>query len=1155
MKLNAFKLSKPLLWLHPQLLLIMKLTTFILLIALAQVNANTFAQKINLNEKNVPLATVLNNIESQTGYVFFCTDYDLKKPLVNVKVKNVTLEEALLVCFKNLPLGYKIVAKTIVIQQTSIPLPDGFKADLNLTINIKGKIIDENRNPLAAATVKVKDTKLATISDANGEFLMSNVSDKAVLQISFIGYITKEISVKQNLNAIQLLRDSSKLSDVVIVGYGTQKKVDVTGAVSSIKMDDILKDRPLSNVAAVLEGALPGLTITSTSGQPGTAFNLNVRGYTSLNGGAPLVLVDNVPLDPTRLGDINPQDIQDVSVLKDAAASAIYGARAAFGVILITTKKGSKNQPTKFEYSSNFTNTRASSLPEKLTPLEEVNALLTIGTPYTWEGANLTTYQTLLQQYEQNPSQFPGGYTISGGQRYALSNNPQYKIAFPGGFEQLHNFAASGGGDKTFFRTSMGYDSENGVIIGNNDSYRKWNLNTSLTTQLTKTLSMYANVFYDNIYQTTPYNASTFYYDLIQNAPWAPTGIGTLPSGRQAPYFSADNLAQLEPPSVLNGNQIKLSTKMDFTPVKNLVFTGEYAFNQTSSYVVNVNQIDTLVNPNLYIPRVTNSTSSYSKNNYTTIYQVLNLYGKYAIHTNRGHNFDFLIGMNQEISKESDFTISRTNLLISSLPSISTATGTISGSDGYNSYAVSGYFGRANYNYRDRYLFEVNARYDGSSRFPEGHRFGFFPSASVGWNVMNESFAQPLTKIFSLLKLRASYGTIGNQNVGYYSYLSTLTPYSASWLNQSTGVPYLTLTTPALVSSNYSWEQVQTTNFGVDVGLFKSRLTGSFEYYIRRTLNMLVASQPLPTILGTSAPTTNAADLKTIGTELEIKWSDRIGKVKYNIGVNITNSNAFITRYNNPTGSLSSYYVGQRLGDIWGLQSAGYFTTADFVSGTLNSKLTGGTLLSGIAHYTAISPNPGDMRYADLNGDGVTNSGQYTLANHGDYKIIGNSAPRYKFGILGGVSYSGFDFTFYIQGVAKADAYYNNQVVFPYQNQYQYLLKNQLDFWTPTNLNAHYARLYPYAAGYNTYYSDLTQTKYLYNAAYLRIKSLNLGYTLPQKLVKKISLDRVRVFVSGENILTLDYLPKGMDPESDNAYSGVEYPFLKKYSFGINVTF
>jgi hypothetical protein len=390
--------------------------------------------------------------------------------------------------------------------------------------------------------------------------------------------------------------------------------------------------------------------------------------------------------------------------------------------------------------------------------------------------------------------------------------------------------------------------------------------------------------------------------------------------------------------------------------------------------------------------------------------------------------------------------------------------------------------------------------------------------------------------------------------VGYYSYLPTLTPNNASWLNQTTGVPYLSLSAPALVSENYTWERVQTTNFGIDLGAFNNRLTGSFEYFIRRTLGMLAPAQPLPTILGTSAPYENSADLKDIGTEIQIKWTDRVGSVRYNIGVNLTNSNAYITRYKNPTGDMNYPVADQKIGNIWGYQSQGYFTVGDFAQGSLNANLTGGKLLTGIAKPTSETPNPGDMRYVDLNGDGVINTGQYTLANHGDYKVIGNSVPNYKFGILGGVSYKSFDFTFYIQGVGKADAYYNNPIVFPYQNQYQYLLKNGVDFWTPTNLNARYARLYPYANG-NTSTSDLPQTKYLYNAAYLRVKSLNLSYTLPQNIVKKVSLDRIRVFLSGENILTLHHLPKGMDPESNNAYTGVNYPFLKKYSFGINVTF
>jgi len=1045
---------------------------------------------------------------------------------------------------------------------------------------VTGVVNNDKGGPLDAATVHIMSgqKRIATTStDSVGRFKVINVSPGAYsFTVSRVGYEQQTLtgySLKGGQTTsilITMVPLANAMGEVVVVGYGTQKKATLTGSVASVKMDNVLKDRPVTSTAEALQGAVPGLQITQGSGQPGSSTEINIRGYTTINGSTtPLVVVDNVPMD---IDDVNPADIENVTVLKDASASAIYGGRAAFGVIVITTKKGAKNQKPRFDYSNNFAFTTASTLPVKSTPLQYVSALNDFGTTTAWSGQDIKTWLGLLQDYQTNPSKYPDGITTVNNIKYPLAQQDLYGRLFEHGFEQIHNFSFSGGSEKTTYRTSVAYTNQDGILTGKNDTYKRYNFNSNLTTALTNSLTASVNVFYNNETQTTPVNYPGIFYNAITFGSHVPVGSGQLPGTNDTlPCSTPDNLAKIEVPLNIQTNNLRLFGKLDYSPVKNLKITGEYTFTQTNYSSVDVRNTNRYVNPNTYQLDIVNPTSSYKKYTSATNVNALNLYASYMFNIANAHNFTFLAGTNQELSKEAGYSSTRLNLLSPSVPSLSTSTGTPTVDDDFNEYGLSGYFFRFNYSYKNKYLLEATGRYDGSSRFPTNERYGIFPGASAGWVLTEEKFLQPLKNIFSQIKLRGSYGEIGNQVTyltgttvqDYYPAVPSMNIVNAGWIDPSTNIVYTTLGSPRLVSQSFTWERIRTFDLGIDATLLKNKLSATFDVYREETIGMLVNGSSLPASLGTQPPKENRGNLKVEGWDMNLTWKDNIGKdFNYSVGVNLAGRNpAVITKYNNPAKLLSDYYEGMKINEIWGYKTYGYFTADDFAKGVLDAKLINNKtvadnkgLMPGIAGFQGVYQNPGDIRFVDANGDGVISPGANTVANPGDRAVIGNSTRRFQYGFNGSASYKNFDLSFFIQGVGDRDVWISNQVFWPYVDQFSSIYAHQLDYWTPENQNAYYPRMYANASS-NTGTSRSTQTKYLSNGAYLRVKSIAAGYTLPQKWASRMHLSRARIFFSGENLFTFDHLPAGLDPEASDLGNGGIYPFLKKMSFGVNVSF
>lgn len=1032
---------------------------------------------------------------------------------------------------------------------------------------ITGHVIDKkNNDPLIGVSVtKKSDGTTVGVTDIDGKFSVK-ASPGTTLVFTYVGYTPKEVVVN-NLTTIDvaLSDDLKELNEVVVVGYGSQKKVNLTGSVSQVKMDDIAADRPVNSIAEALVGNVPGLVLTGNSGEPGSGYNFQIRGTSSINGGSPLVLVDGISMD---ISAINPNDIESVSVLKDASASAIYGARAAFGVILITTKKSEHGRKPTVTLSTKLSMSNPQELPTRATPYETIVALKSRGDKVFQGGQDYDTWIDLLDKYKADPSAYPDGYAEVDGFPYFLKQTDATKDMLTTGFQQIYDMAVCGGGEKVKYRFSAGYLDQNGILITNKDYFRRYNISSFVSADITNWLTTNLSVLYTHSNKTDPdasgNNGRDIWAQTIFQPSFAPTD-GTTINGTYYEYYTPANFLRRIVPAKNRYDRTNMMGRVLIKPFKQLTITGEYSINKTFYTNKTYNKkLDDFADTrdNTLVPSNT-PYSVYRLQKADTDYDALNLFGTYKNKWGE-HDFTFVGGTNFERSEYELLSTSRNEMINDNLPSLSQATGLITTNDSYVDSAIWGWFYRANYSFMDRYLLEASGRYDGSSKFPKGHRWGFFPSFSAGWRINQEAFLRNV-KWISNLKIRASWGSIGNQNIAEYSYLPTMNSTRAMWgIN---GERPITLTTPVLVRSNFTWEKVRTTNFGLDGGLFDDRLSGSFDIFRRETLDMLGPGADYPAVLGAAAPLQNAANMRTDGWELQMNWRDVVGEVAYSIGFNLSDAQSKIMKYNNPTKSLDMpYYEGMKLGEIWGYVSDRLYTVDDIVEGTLKTtgagELTGGTLKPGIPYFEGAAPNPGDMMYKNADADGKVWKSLNTVDDPGSRRIIGNSTPRYTFGINGSVSWKGWNLTFLFSGVGKRDLWMWNSYSAPLPSANDYALYTDLlNYWRADNQNAFYPRLYS-KNGYNTSANTQVQTRYLLNGAYIDLKSLVLSYSLPHQLLAKCGIGAASVFIGGENLFSINHMPDGLHPDSQiRGYAegvgegGSIYPVMRKFTLGINLTF
>lgn len=1036
----------------------------------------------------------------------------------------------------------------------------------------KGVVKDNQGETVIGASVVVKGSTNGTITGLDGDFTLDNVKRGDVIQISYIGYVSQEVVWQGTPLNITLKEDSQTLEEVVVVGFGSQKKANLTGSVSQVKMDDVLGERPVTNVKNALQGSMPGLMV-SGGASPGEAKSFNIRGTVSINGMNPLVLIDNVEGDIDLL---NPEDIESVTVLKDAASSAIYGARAATGVILITTKKAKKGEKFNLNYNANFGFQTSINSPKQASLDEYLRAYQAAGFSETYYAGNgsVSKWREYLAGYKENPAAYPtvgdGIYIGEDGAPYYLNDKDVYKAFQETSFMQTHNLTANGGTEKLRYRLSAGLTKEDGPLIESKDTYMRKNISSFISADITDWLTQEADFRYTVADRSEPMGSGDGIY-CMNHISFYPSGMmpGSVNTsvGKDLPLITPENQIRYNNPYLTDTDNTRIYLRTIMRPIKGLELVGEYTYdrkNWQKSY---------------YAKKWEYTTEQLGSNNSVTSdylfksedhedYNALNLYGTYNFSIKEDHMFKVMAGFNQERKQNSWISVQTHDMIAPSAPSFTSATGKIIPQNSYSDYAIRGAFYRINYNYKDRYLFEANGRYDGSSKFPKDDRFGFFPSFSVGWNIARESWMEKALDYVSDLKLRASWGQIGNQNIGNYGYYSTMQPVGNSnyWLKDGEFITYIS--TPGLVSNSFTWETVETLDIGFDASMFNSRLQVTFDWYQRTTRDMLIAGIQLPAVVGTSAPMRNAADMRTRGWEIAVNWRDQIGDWKYNVGFNLYDYKSKITKYSNNEDKLLSqnYYEGKTLGEIWGYVSDGFYTIDDFDGpGTWQLK-------DGVASLDGYNPRPGDEKFVNLNDDRGTNeinSGLNTVDSPGDQKVIGNSTPRYNFGVNLGVSYKGFSLSAILQGTAKRDVWIGGMSLFPFGGSakaYYPVFYNQTDYWEPMgscdgqyteNDREYWVAKNPDASLYRLYSNmqnhgsnQRASTKYLQNGAYMRLKNITLAYTFPKALISKVSLSALKVFVSAENLATISSLPKGYDPER----LSWGYPFYRTLSFGLNVT-
>lgn len=1023
--------------------------------------------------------------------------------------------------------------------------------------------MDENGDPLVGATVSVVGTKIMGATDLDGRFSFSGVSKGAKVTVSFIGYNPVTVTGDGSPLTVKMTPAASTLDEVVVVGFGTQRRANITDAVTTVDTKR-LESRPVTNLSQALQGTVPGLNLSASAsgGELGKAMDVNIRGTGTISTGSTaqtLVLIDGIE---GNMNDLNPDDVKSISVLKDAAASSIYGSRAAFGVILITTKRGDVGR-ARVSYAGNARYYGPGSLPDLMNSWDFANYFNDASRN---GGSNPIFNDNTLDRIKKYRAGEITTSTIAnpgnGNWQFHEQANDDvdwYDVHYKWSWAQEHNLNITGGTEKAQYYISANYLGQDGNLSYGDDRFDRLSVNARINAQPYKWLEVEAITKYvykklDNPLYTDL--GGLLYHDIVRMWPMMPFMD---PNGH---YMRNGKIAQLTSGSrsKTSTNNTYLQGQLIFHPLKNWNIYANVGYRMINQTVMqNLNQVYeynqdnkplTLAYGGSYGAGQTGAMQTWLKDTHLTT----------SIHTDYSfgfddHKFKVMVGMNTEKYNGRWLGVSRMDLISEKVPEIGAATGDdkITGAPAY-SWSTAGFFGRINYDYGNKYFFTGNLRYDGSSRFLRKDRWGTFGSVSAGWNIAAEEFLAKEQTFINQLKPRISWGTLGNQNTtSYYPmYLNqSVTVNGGSWLMD--GSNPTVAGSPGVISNSLTWETIESLNVGVDLALLNNRFTLNFDWYNRKTKNMVGPASEIAGIFGIGMPSSNNTDLSTKGWELALQWQDVIGSVNYNVGFNVSDSRTYVDKYPNADKSLSTYYEGQELGQIWGYVTHGIAKSkAEMDEWLVNNKPSWG---SGWGE--------GDIMYTDLNNDGIINTGANTLSDPGDMKILGNSTPRYRFGVTAGLGWNGIDFSMFWQGVGKRDLALGGAMFWGVVgDEWQSTgLNEHLDYYRPadteSNLGPNTEAYFPKPYMNNTK-NQRTQSKYIQNGAYIRLKNIQLGYTFKRSLLDKIGIEHLRVYFSGENILTFDHLPSAFDPETVSGAgwgNGKTYPLQKTYSFGLNVTF
>ncbi len=1070
------------------------------------------------------------------------------------------------------------------------------------TRTLTGKVTDTGQEPLVGVGVILKGTTNGTMTGTDGTYRLSVPSGPVVLTVSCMGYETQEVTVPAGLTQMDVIlkEDDMLLEETVVVGYGTQKKVNLTGAVTAVEAKE-LENRSSHSLSTMLQGSVPGLNITTSSGNPGSTGSLNIRGYTSINGASPLIIVDGAVGDINR---VNPNDVESISVIKDAAAAAVYGARAAFGVILVTTKSGANTTgKATVRYSGRY------GWEEPTTSTDyETSGYWSVYTINKFrmasEGSNYILYNDedmmeLLARVNdkvENPERpWMVRKTINGKDqwRYYANTDWWHSLFNDRHPVQQHNLSLSGGNKSVHYFVSAGFDRQTGIIKQRPDVFSKVNLRSKIDFDINKYMRLSNNTaFYSSVYDYIGVDntENAIAYSAAHAIPIFPlqnpdgswiylpadgvlNGSYAVGNGRHIVFGEAKDTNLDRKAEFLNTTELKI------TPVKQFTLTGNFTYrlrvNRETNRRIKFPYRKYPESPIEYYDQGAGLDQLVETIDASNYYNA-NLFGTFEDTFGGAHHVTVMAGANYETQNSKTVAGTGQHLLSETLSDFDLIGAAEDGSTlmtvsgGQSEYALLGFFGRANYDYMGRYLFEVSGRYDGTSRFARGHRWGFFPSASAGWRISEEPFFKPLKPTVSNLKLRASFGTLGNQAVSNYLYIRTINvnDFAHYSFGESTTVAkYSNVSAPN--AGDLTWEISEQYNLGLDAAFFNSRLDFTAEAYIRDTKRMLTDGVALPNVYGADPPKQNTADLRTKGYEFSLTWKDQFNlgsrPFGYSIRGTLSNYDSVITKYDNPEKSFAKdFYVGQHLGEIWGFVADDLFQSDDEAAAyarEINLAYVGGKLPGG--QWKA-----GDLKYIDLDEDGIIGIGGNSVDDPGDRKILGNSLPRLSYGITLGADYAGFDFSIFFQGTGDHwwhPSPYSFAFWGPFsQPMTSYLPKNFLDqCWDYDNTDAYFPRAVAYYAYNGKGQLHFANTRYLQNIRYLRLKNLSVGYTVPKKATRIVGIDKARIYFSGENLEywspikkhSLHVDPEGAYNRSSSSYNRVFYPWQKSFMFGIDITF
>lgn len=1086
---------------------------FLLLTTLMAIDTKAQAKSIDeifikLTKKEIPIKEVFSSVETRTPYVFVYPDDLLhQENTISLKGERQSVYDLLADIAKDANLKFKQVNNAIYVGEASGgERPGSIPVEVE-RIEVKGRVTDQKGSGIPGATVLIEGTTIGTATDIDGNFTIE-APEESVLMISFIGYKTQRVIVgnQTTINVI-MEEDLSSLDEVVVVGYGTQKKVNLTGAVSTVTSAEIV-NQPVGQTSMALQGITPGVTVTQRSGQPGSdGGTIRIRGIGTLTGGGqgPLIMVDGVE---TNLNNVDPNEIESISILKDASSAAIYGARAAGGVVLVTTKRGVEGVRVNYNMYAGYQVPTA--LPDIVGALDH---MMLVNEAYTNIGNTAPYMEAFLEEYRAGmPSD---RYPDTDWQELTMSNSA---------FMHNHNISINAGSERTKLFGSISYLEQDGIIP--NTDFNRINIRFNSDIKVTDQLTASTDIFLRRTVQNQPSNGTGYVFHWMRRIP--ATEVGVLSNGRYGEGWNGDHPLARAKDGGLDTNEsldAVLNFRLDYRFTDWLSAEVMYApklWNPHSKVFSNITQTYARdgVTPTHFVPQRNSLSERYDREFYNNLRAIVTVDKT----INDTHTIGFTGGFQQEDQSIRWISARREVFPLPDYQQINAGNRANELTGGSASHwALRSLFGRATYNYKERYLFEANVRRDGSSRFAEGNRFGVFPSFSAGWRISEEAFMENATFI-DQLKLRASWGQLGNQNIGLYPYASFMVMGGSGqdYVFNNANAPGAALN--AMANPDIRWETSESTDVGLEFNLWE-KLDFSFDYYYRLTKDILLPLN-IPLTLGLDAPYQNAGTVENRGYDMMVNYRNRIGQVNYSVMVNFSDvkNNILDMKGIENTGRTVNR-EGSPIGSFFGYVADGLFQSQEEVDN----------------HATQFgNVGPGDIKYRDLNNDGIINDRDQT--------VIGSPIPRYTYGARLNADYKGIDISIFVQGVGKADGYLYGQGIMPFflggtvQEQHK-------DRWTPDNPDASYPRL-----AWNQTNNEQTSSFWMKSAAYTRLQNLQIGYTFPNGLMESIKIQNLRIYVSGRNLLTFDNFYEGYDPEAPVSDGGW-YPQMKSYTVGLNVNF